>query len=276
MKTLRNSNILDDLHLRLFSVVYMELSPFHWNSRDVRDSFWRFYVNDRDGASVLLADGSLPLRANKMYFIPEGVFFSCNNTEKVGHFYIHFDVLGVPRPILQTMFAAPVEISDAAALKNEVDTIANAVSQGKELDISLQCRAKSLLFGALAQVFANRQSEDVAEYWNLSVRHEPVAPALKYIEENVGERLDNQSLARCCHWSEDHFARRFRQCLGLSPAKYVQERRIAIASQQLLFTTNSIDHIATDTGFADRFHFSRVFAKIKNCTPAAYRKTARV
>jgi transcriptional regulator GlxA family with amidase domain len=56
----------------------------------------------------------------------------------------------------------------------------------------------------------------------------------------------------------------------------VQARRIAVASQQLLFTEKSIEQIAQETGFADRFHFSRVFALHKQYPPAAYRKRTRV
>jgi len=76
--------------------------------------------------------------------------------------------------------------------------------------------------------------------------------------------------------SEDHFIRRFRECVGQSPAQYIQEQRVARAAQRLVFTTESIDAIAAATGFANRFYFSRVFTRHMGTSPAAYRNAPRV
>lgn len=273
--TPRYSNILDNLHLRIFQMQWMRLEAGQWNTQDVRDAFWRFYIDDRDGASLHWRGGVYSLRAEKMYFVPEGVLFSCANHAAVGHFYIHFDVIGAPRPLLQNLFDAPVEIQSTPYLKNEVRVLQSAAQSQEELDVSWQFRAKSLLFGALAAVLQSSAAQ-TAHYWNLAEQHEPVAPALDWIEGNLSRKIDNEILARCCHWSADHFVRRFRECVGQTPAQYVQSRRIGFAAQQLLFTSKSIDEIARDAGFANRFHFSRVFTQQQGCTPRAYRKTGRV
>ena len=54
------------------------------------------------------------------------------------------------------------------------------------------------------------------------------------------------------------------------------ERRIAAATHRLAFTTESIDQIADRLGFANRYHFTRMFTKRMGTSPAAYRKQARV
>jgi AraC-like DNA-binding protein len=270
------SSFTQEIHLHLFTIGTMALKAGKWSAQNVRDSFWRFYVNDRDGAVLILPDGEYALRANRLYFVPENVLFSCANRSTLGHFFIHFDVLGVPRPVLQRFFAQPMEIEASSHLLREARSLAEVLRIESTLDAALQCRALALLFAALARVFAARKTGILHDFWEIAEHHEAVAPALEYIEKHLHARLTNEVLARRCHWSADHFARRFRECIGQTPAQYVQARRIAVASQQLLFTTKSIEQIAHETGFADRFHFSRVFAQHKQYAPAAYRKRIRV
>jgi AraC-like DNA-binding protein len=270
------SPFTQEIQLHLFAVGSMALETGKWNARNVRDSFWRFYVNDRDGASLILPNSECALRANRLYFVPENVLFSCANRNALGHFFIHFDVLGVPRPVLQRFFAQPVELEAAPQLQRAARALARDLQNGSTPEAVLQCRAQALLFAALAHSFTVREAGAVHDFWELAARHEAVAPALEYIEAHLSAPLNNEVLARRCHWSADHFARRFRECVGQTPAQYVQARRIAVASQQLLFTEKSIEQIAQETGFADRFHFSRVFALHKQYPPAAYRKRTRV
>jgi transcriptional regulator GlxA family with amidase domain len=110
----------------------------------------------------------------------------------------------------------------------------------------------------------------------LSAEHGPVLAALHYIEDNIGERLINVHLARLCHLSEDYFIRRFRQSLGQSPVAYIQERRVTLAAQRLLFSSESIEVIAAQCGFGNRFYFSRVFKRHTGVAPAAYRGVPRL
>jgi AraC-like DNA-binding protein len=276
MATSRLSNIVDQIHLRLFAAAVIQIESGDWNTQNVCDPFWRFYLNERDGASLELKDRSVPLRAGALYLVPEGVHFSCANSLAVRHFFIHFDFLGVPRPILQQLFAAPLEIDKASDLAREANLLRDGLETIDDFSISLQCRAKALLFGCLGHIFQLSERLNLAQYPHLSAHHAPILPALEWIENHLDEKMSNEMLARLCHWSEDHFARRFSECVGQSPGSYIRSRRIAVASQQLLFSSKSIEQIAQESGFANRFHFSRAFARDKNSSPAAYRKTTRV
>jgi AraC-like DNA-binding protein len=96
-------------------------------------------------------------------------------------------------------------------------------------------------------------------------------PALRYIDAHLGEVLPNAKLAELAHASESHFIRMFRRVLGRTPARHVQERRVANAAELLLGTGLSIDEIAERCGFANRYHFSRVFAQLMSHPPARFR-----
>lgn len=66
--------------------------------------------------------------------------------------------------------------------------------------------------------------------------------------------------------------RRFRRTLGTAPAHWLRERRVAVAAGLLRDTDLDIDTIAVRCGLGERSHFSRVFARLCGCGPAAFRQ----
>ena len=86
---------------------------------------------------------------------------------------------------------------------------------------------------------------------------------------------DIRRVAAAVGLSPGHLRALFRTTLGQTPAAWLRERRVAAAAERLMSTDEPIDALATACGFADRFHFSRVFARLLGCGPAAYRATRR-
>jgi AraC-like DNA-binding protein len=266
----------EDLRIRVFVAKYVELSAHSWNSANVQDPFWRLYMNNRAGAALELAEGAYPLEAEQLYLVPAGVRFSCGNAAAVGHFYVHFDVIGVPRVALRELFGGPLRVPDGRALATDARGLASALAERPLVGLIEQLQIKALLYGVLAAYLASQPAEAMERYWVLAAAHAPVRMALREIEEHLPEPLSNRRLAQLCHMSEDYFIRRFRACVGQSPARYIQEQRVLQAAQSLLFSADSIEAIAAATGFANRFYFSRVFASQMGVSPAAYRKAVRV
>ena len=267
-------SLSDSLHVRLFTVALLPIDQ-GWNTRQVQSSYWRLYRNDAEGAALLRDAGPYPLRAGRLYFVPAGVRFDCHCEGSVGHFYIHFDLIGLPGFALRTLFGGPVCVPSDAAL----DTLAEPLVGTREAappGLTRQCAAKALVYGGLAAYLASVPPADVDRCGRLAEAHAPVLPAVEFIERNLGAELSNRQLADLCALSEDYFIRRFRECVGQSPAQFIQERRVTVAAQQLLFTDHSIERIAEATGFRNRFYFSRVFTRQTGVPPAAYRKTTRV
>jgi AraC-like DNA-binding protein len=117
----------------------------------------------------------------------------------------------------------------------------------------------------------------VAKALETSDRPEPpvlpeMAPLLTYIDEHLDDDLRLSRLAGIEGCSEAHLSRLFSKKIGQSCSSYVRERRIAAAAVQLTQSQDSIDTIALAVGFADRYHFTRVFTAIMGQSPAAYRQ----
>lgn len=243
-----------------------------WDARDVCSSFWRLYVNNRDGAFLLMPDGSqFPLSKRRIYLIPAWVRFSCLNTIVMDHFYIHFDMTGLPGVLIRQLFKEPMMLQTTRAMA----LILRYLKTMPWLD-ALQCQAvncqlHALLNLAIAQAWDSLLPQQAEKCRDILHGPHQLTTVLQYIEEKLSMPLNNADLARRCNLSRDYFVRRFTCEIGQTPAHYIRERRIARAAQMLRFSQESLERIAQQCGFADRFHFSRVFSKIMGSPPAAYR-----
>lgn len=271
----RGHEVVDNLHIRLFQAHSLVIGPL-WNTRNVQSSFWRFYANNRDGAGLELANGLYDLRGGRLYFVPAGVRFSCRNTQPVSHFYVHFDVIGLPGVAMHELFREPICLKHAADLHARVCALAPRFAGGHPQDLAVQCQIKALVYDGLARYLEHVPHEQRERCSQRAAALAPVLSAIRLIEADPAAPLSNRCLAGACHLSEDHFIRRFRTCVGQTPAQYIVERRVNLAAQHLLFTDGSIERIAEAAGFGSRFYFSRVFARHTGVSPAAYRKTTRV
>ncbi len=102
-----------------------------------------------------------------------------------------------------------------------------------------------------------------------------MAQVVDFVETHLGADLDLASLAGIAALSRYHFARRFRETVGVSPHAYVISRRIERARMMLTQEGHSLAEVATSCGFANQAHFTNVFRASLGMTPGEYRRTAR-
>jgi AraC family transcriptional regulator len=105
---------------------------------------------------------------------------------------------------------------------------------------------------------------------------EPLRRVLAQIDVLLPEPdLSVGELARIAHLSPFHFSRAFKQATGMSPHRFIIERRIEQAKQRLTRGTDSVAEIAYATGFSSQAHLSNMFRRITGVTPKQYRRTVR-
>lgn len=90
---------------------------------------------------------------------------------------------------------------------------------------------------------------------------------LSMIEDRLSEDLSLTELARASGLSQSHFASLFRMTTGLSPHRYIVQRRVERAHSLLQLTTLSINEIAIAVGFYDQSHLTRQMRRILGVTP---------
>lgn len=79
-------------------------------------------------------------------------------------------------------------------------------------------------------------------------------------------------LARMANMSVPQFFRRFRQATGSTPIDWLRRERINQAKRRLLESSDSIQEISEQVGYADQFYFSRDFKRLTGVSPSRYRR----
>ena len=94
---------------------------------------------------------------------------------------------------------------------------------------------------------------------------------IKYIEENISQKISLAEVAALVNMSESAFSHFFKKKTGISFITYVNNLRVAKACDLLASTSLSASEICYDCGFNNKSNFIRIFTKRKNMTPIEYR-----
>jgi AraC-like DNA-binding protein len=97
----------------------------------------------------------------------------------------------------------------------------------------------------------------------------PSIPAI--MEANCCHNLSIEAFAKLCGRSPSTFKREFGRHYGVSPGKWLVERRLECASRLLTLTRMSITDVVFECGFEQPAHFSRAFKSKFGQTPSEYR-----
>jgi transcriptional regulator GlxA family with amidase domain len=101
----------------------------------------------------------------------------------------------------------------------------------------------------------------------------PVGRAQQWAMEHLAEPLTVDELARAVHVAPRTFARLFGQSTGTTPARWLADRRIAVARELLETTPATVSHIARAVGFASVDSLQQQFRRVLGTTPSRYRQT---
>lgn len=156
------------------------------------------------------------------------------------------------------------------AIAQEVEKEAREVREGRETALRL-CLLRVLL--ALWREWEPPQAVTAPKPPHASGLSR-ILPALEYLHDALEQHVTLDAAAERCGLSRSHFSLLFRQCMGISFAKFQMRARLSQVARQLLTTDSSLDSIAERTGFANSSHLHAAFTKQFGCTPATYRRQA--
>jgi AraC family transcriptional regulator len=94
----------------------------------------------------------------------------------------------------------------------------------------------------------------------------------EYIEANLTGNITLDELSRTANVSLFHFIRAFKKSTGMTPHRYILDRRVRNAETLLISSNDSVGDIAKAVGFLSAGHFSSAFQKILQIAPTAYRR----
>ena len=98
---------------------------------------------------------------------------------------------------------------------------------------------------------------------------------LEYIESNLARELTLRELSNIAGLSAYHFARMFKVAMGVTPHRYVLERRVERAKAMLRTSLTTLADISLSIGFCGQSHFTTAFHRVTGVTPAEFHRCNR-
>lgn len=147
------------------------------------------------------------------------------------------------------------------------------------LDHEEEVRFDSLLFGLTKACFdlswagadEDYRGQIYDRFSDFRVRR-----SLRLIQENMGEDVEMEELARNVGLSRPHFFKLFKQYTGVTPNVYMNTLRSERAIEELLNSDKTVTDIAFDLGFSSQASFTRFFSSNVGIAPSEYRRVAHV
>ncbi|MFA6569605.1 MAG: AraC family transcriptional regulator [Victivallales bacterium] len=246
--------------IKILIVDCVRLGRF-WNIPDLSAPYWRLYWNNAKGASVWFNRKEYPLTPSNMMLIPPDTHFSsvCRGASPT-HFYIHFTA----SPLFDGIAPQVITLSPGEEMIETVVKASRLLSKDKPDSMRISICAMALIFGSLnfmsGKLVAQRKADP------------RTGMAMKMIEDGLSSPPSNSRIAGKLCMSTNAFLRLFKGNTGVSPQHYSRNKRIDRACILLHYSDLDIKQIASETGFCDRFHFSRVFRRLRGVAPSEFRK----
>ena len=241
--------------------------------------------------------GSMHYRINNRSFhLKEGDIIFCNsnalhsgemeNQEDCSYIPITFDpklIYGFFQSTICTRYVDPV-IQNLAVCAVHIDysekwhetfrdRMLEVISLDKkkpdfyELDISIRMQ---ILWRLLVEHLPHQPVSTASDF----TEYERIRRILSYIEQNYMNQITLDDISEHIHLCESECTRLFKRHMNTTLFSFLQEYRIE-RSLEYLNTKESISSIAEKTGFSDSNYYSKVFSKIKGCSPREYRKNLK-
>lgn len=100
-----------------------------------------------------------------------------------------------------------------------------------------------------------------------------IAEIDKYVQAHMRQQVTLEEIARYIHISTKQINRILQRDFNLSGREYIDRFKCNQAKDMLLHTDMSLQEIATATGYANVYSFSKFFSRVEGLPPGLFRKS---
>ena len=227
--------------------------------------YYRLYYIVSGHAVIYLQEQMLELKPGHMYYVPAFSLFDAHCDQILDHYWIHFNFdataekylticppryEATPRPSDEAIFRLATELARLPAEEKHLPDVVAAESLSK------------YLFSRFLPDEEELASSDAVRF----------IPVLQYIDENFSKKITNEDLSAIVYLTPNYFSNLFTRRFGVSPQKYILQKRLNLAAAMLFERGKSIKEIAFACGFENETYFNRQFHRVMGMSPGKYRK----
>jgi YesN/AraC family two-component response regulator len=99
-----------------------------------------------------------------------------------------------------------------------------------------------------------------------------IKQVLEYIDKNIREKLDLETLAKITGWDTEYFGKVFKESVGMTPYQYILKCKIELAKKLLSRPEEFSQSICYEIGFSTYSNFYTAFKKHTQLSPQEYKK----
>ena len=235
-----------------------------WNFPEHLSECGKVYLVHEGAAVVRHGGATYALRPGRVYLIPEATPLSFVCAERMRVDYVHFT--GMTSDGVSVFHLVPFVYESEVSGEIPVEAIMDALVGAGATQATLRSRlATSGMLETLLSLFVTPESH--AD----SAARSRVLPAVTYVSEHLGERITVRQLARLVGLERSHFTRLFSRLYGVSPSRFIHQRRVNRAKLLLRSSEATIGEIAEELGYSDGSHLWREFKEATGYSPTEYR-----
>ncbi len=225
-----------------------------WNLKGLIDPYWRLYCPIEGSAVVNFKGQETELKPGFLYLIPPRTVFSSQNPEPFSKWYVHFilgrsDLLSLPG-----VYSQPVDDISAGFL----DALESARGEPYNWE------SASFVIHSLTNLPPSA--------WTDQKLDSRVEKAMEFLQSNLARKITADDAARSAGVSVRNLNHLFRSQVRMAPMSVLLNYRLDRACHLLRHSEQSIEQVAENCGFPNRYYFSRMLKQHRGISPAAYRK----
>lgn len=233
-----------------------------------------------DGGSIVFADKIFPIKKGTLCYIDSSTrhYTMPASPSEYDRSKIFLTVENMQSLLAALQNDSEVRrlFSDSSAVYAQIpdhlfDSIENIYSEASEAMESGECFEEVMTSAFLQLMIYIKKYTD---------RHIPapddlLSKAISYINAHYREEITLDGLCEYIHISKYHFARKFKDAMGITVMEYIRVTRIESAKNMLANSEMRIEEISEACGFSGLSYFSQIFRASVGMSASQYRKNAR-
>lgn len=236
-----------------------------WKEKNVCSPFSRLYFIESGEGIIKFGGEKLVLRPGNVYLIPAGLKFSNYCEGEMKKLFFHLNVF---KPDGYDLFVNSGKCFQKRISPDKIKILSELYRSSL---IENTLLLKHEILGVLAEFVPELSLEQIS----ITTYSKMVQKAIDYIQLNLSNGITMCKLSEKLYVSENTLRKKFKDEVGITIGKYIDDLLFFTAEKLLQKSDWSIAQISDSLGFCDQFYFSKKFKERFGTSPLRYRKNRK-